>query len=154
MLARRLPYFVLNVLVRRRHWGLSRWRLVQFTPLRDRAAREQGPGHSTVLTGSSLHSGPPMRREPTNTACTVTSVAPGTTTTCQPGNLRIVSMALLMEQAREVYGRCDRWLHEEPGQEGWARQTAPALCTPAMASDHPQSREHATALPLLPTKTR
>ena len=32
-----------------------RWHSVQFFPLRDRAASDQGPGHSTVLTGSSLH---------------------------------------------------------------------------------------------------
>ena len=33
-----------------------------------------------------------------------------------------------------------------------ARQTAPVLCTPAMANDHAQSRELATASPLVPTK--
>ena len=35
-----------------------------------------------------------------------------------------------------------------------ARQTALVLCTPAMASDHAQSRELATTPPLAPTKTR
>ena len=39
------------------HWGLSPWHSVQFSPLRDRAASDQGPGHSTVLTGSSLYGG-------------------------------------------------------------------------------------------------
>ena len=58
LLARRPPSFMLDVLHYGRHWGLSRWRLVQSLPLRDRAASNRGPGHSTVLTGSSLHGGP------------------------------------------------------------------------------------------------
>ena len=58
LLARRPPSFLLDVLHYGRHWGLSRWRLVQSPPLRDRAASNRGPGHSTVLTGSSLHGGP------------------------------------------------------------------------------------------------
>ena len=69
--------------------GLSRWRLVQSLPLRDRAASNQGPGHSTVLTGSSLHGGPQCA-EPSNNARTATSVAPGTPSMCQPDTLRMV----------------------------------------------------------------
>ena len=57
--------------------------------LRDRAASNQGPGHITVLTGSSLH-GAPQRSKQSNTARTATSVALGTTHTCQPGTSRIV----------------------------------------------------------------
>ena len=48
----------LDVLLYGRHWGLSRWRLVRLSLLRDRAASDQGPGHHAVLTGSSLHGGP------------------------------------------------------------------------------------------------
>ena len=58
LLARRPPSSFLDVLLLRRHWVLSQWRLVQFPPSRDRAASDQGPGHSTVLAGSSLHGGP------------------------------------------------------------------------------------------------
>ena len=58
LLVRIPPSCFPDVLHYGRHWGLSRWRLVQFPPLRDRAASDQGPGHSTVLTGSSLHGGP------------------------------------------------------------------------------------------------
>ena len=36
LLARRPPSFLLDVLHYGRHWGLSRWRLVQYLPLRDR----------------------------------------------------------------------------------------------------------------------
>ena len=57
--------------------------------LRDRAASDQGPGHPTVLTGSSLHGGPQWTRT-ANHARTATSVALGTTLTCRPGTLRIV----------------------------------------------------------------
>ena len=57
LLARRPPSFLLHVLLYGRHWELSRWRLVQFLPLRDRAASNRGPGHITVLTGPSLHGG-------------------------------------------------------------------------------------------------
>ena len=39
----------------------------------------------------------PNGRQPTNTARTATSVAPGTTPTCHYGTLRIVRMALLTE---------------------------------------------------------
>ena len=35
-----------------------------------------------------------------------------------------------------------------------ARQTAPVLCTPVMASNHTQAREHAMTPPLAPTKNR
>ena len=49
---------MLDVLHYGRHWGLSWWRLVQSLPSRDRAASNRGPGHSAVLTGSSLHGGP------------------------------------------------------------------------------------------------
>ena len=66
------------------------------SPLRDRAASDQGPGHSTVLTGSSLHGGPQCT-EPSNTACTAASAAHGTTPTCHSGTLRIVRMVLLTE---------------------------------------------------------
>ena len=58
LLVRIPPSCFPDVLHYGRHWGLSRWRLVQFPPLRDRAASNRGPGHSTVLTGSSLHGGP------------------------------------------------------------------------------------------------
>ena len=62
LLARRPPSCKLDLLLYGRHWGLSRWRLVQLLPLRDRAASDRGPGHSTVLTGSSLHGGPQWSR--------------------------------------------------------------------------------------------
>ena len=58
LLARRPSCCKLDLLLYGRHWGLSRWRLVQLLPLRDRAASDQGPGHLAVLTGSSLHGGP------------------------------------------------------------------------------------------------
>ena len=58
LLVRKPPSTLLEVLLHRRHWGLSRWRLVQLLSLRDRAASDQGPGHHAVLTGSSLHGGP------------------------------------------------------------------------------------------------
>ena len=58
LLVRIPPSCFLDVLHYGRHWGLSRWRLVQLPPLRDRAASDQGPGHLAVLTGSSLHGGP------------------------------------------------------------------------------------------------
>ena len=48
----------LELLLHRRHWGLSRWRLVQSPRLRESAASNRGPGHSTVLTRWSLHGGP------------------------------------------------------------------------------------------------
>ena len=75
---------ILGVLPRRRHWGLSRWRLVQLPPLRDRAASDQGPGHLAVLTGPSMRGGP-SEPERTNTARTATSDARCTQRTCQPG---------------------------------------------------------------------
>ena len=96
LLVRIPPSCFPDVLHYGRHWGLSRWRLVQFPPLRDRAASDQGPGHSTVLTGSSLHGGPQCT-EPSNTACTAASAAHCTTPTCHSGTLRIVRMALLTE---------------------------------------------------------
>ena len=96
LLVRIPPSCFPDVLHYGRHWGLSRWRLVQYLPLRDRAANDQGPGHSTVLTGSSLHGGPQCT-EPSNNARTATSVALGTPRMCQPGTLRIVRMALLTE---------------------------------------------------------
>ena len=42
-----------------------------------------------------------------------------------------------------MYGRCDACLHEDPGQDD-SGANRPVSCTPAMASDHPQSRELAT----------
>ena len=54
----RPPSCILVVLLHRRHWGLSWWRLIRLPPLRDRAASDQGPGHLAVLTGSSLHGTP------------------------------------------------------------------------------------------------
>ena len=60
-----LPPATLDVLLHGRHWGLSRWRLVQFPPLRDRAASDQGPGHLAVLTGPPLHGGPNEQDGPT-----------------------------------------------------------------------------------------
>ena len=76
LLARRPPCFNLDLLLYGRHWGLSRWRLVQLPPLRDRAASDQGPGHLAVLTGSSLHGGPQWNttvqpRTYRNLCCTV-----------------------------------------------------------------------------------
>ena len=52
LLAWRPPSWILDVLLHRRRWGLSRWRLVQLPPLRDRAASDQGPGHHAVLTAA------------------------------------------------------------------------------------------------------
>ena len=52
--------------------------------VRIRAAMDQDPGSSLLLTGSSLH-GAPNVQEPSNTARTATSVAPDTPTSCQPG---------------------------------------------------------------------
>ena len=49
LLARRSPSFLLDFLHYGRHWGLSRWRLVQSSPLRDRAASNRG--HSTPEKG-------------------------------------------------------------------------------------------------------
>ena len=74
LLPRRPPSFLLDVLLYGRHWGLSRWRLVQSLPLRDRAASNRGPGDLPVLTGSSLHGCPQCVRT-TNNAHTATSVA-------------------------------------------------------------------------------
>ena len=52
------PSCILDVLLHRPRWGLSLWRLVGLPSLRDRAASDQGPGHLSVLTGSSLRGGP------------------------------------------------------------------------------------------------
>ena len=43
-----------------------------------------------------------------------------------------------------MYGRCDPCSEREPGTGRLRREQAPVPCTPAMASDHTQSREHAT----------
>ena len=43
-----------------------------------------------------------------------------------------------------MYGRCDPCSEREPGTGRLRREQAPVPCTPAMASDHRQSREHAT----------
>ena len=64
--ARRPPLCILEVLLHRRHWGLSRWRLVRLPPLRGRAASDQGPRHHTSLTGSSLHGGSQWRKPANN----------------------------------------------------------------------------------------
>ena len=52
----------LEVLLHRRHWGLSRWRLVQLLSLRDRAASNRGPGHHTVTYGVVAARRPPMEQ--------------------------------------------------------------------------------------------
>ena len=88
LLARRPPSFLLDVLIYGRHLGVIPVASGTVPPLfRDRAASDQGPGHRTVLTGSSLHGGPQLMRT-TNNARTATSVALGTPTTCQPGTSR------------------------------------------------------------------
>ena len=84
LLVRIPPSCFPDVLHYGRHWELSLWRLVQFPPLRDRAASNRGPSHCTVLTGSSLHGGPQCT-EPSNTARTAASAALCTTPTCQFG---------------------------------------------------------------------
>ena len=43
-----------------------------------------------------------------------------------------------------MYGRCDPCSEREPGTGRLRREQAPVPCTPAMASDHRQSRKHAT----------
>ena len=43
-----------------------------------------------------------------------------------------------------MHGRCDPCSEREPGTGRLRREQAPVPCTPAMASDHRQSREHAT----------
>ena len=90
LLARRTPFCFLEVLLHRRHCGLSRWRLVQSPPLRD--------------------------PERTNTARTATSVARGKTFTCQSCTLRKVMWRCYLSRPVEVHGRCDPCLHEDPGQ--------------------------------------
>ena len=45
-----------------------------------------------------------------------------------------------------MYGRCDPCSEREAGTGRLRREQAPVPCTPAMASDHRQSREHATTL--------
>ena len=66
------------------------------------------------------------------------------------GTSRVVRMALLTAQAGVT--PC---LREDPGTGGTeARQTALVLYKPAMASDHPLSREPAMTHPLVPTKFR
>ena len=123
---------------------LSRWRLVQSLPLRDRAASDQGPGHSAVRTGSS----PNARNRPT---------------THVPQTL-----LHLVRRLHASLAPTDREDGVADGAGPWrcsagvttastrtwdrrteARQTAPVLCAPAMASNHPRFRELAMT-PLLP----
>ena len=133
--------------------GLSRWRLVQSPPLRDRAASDQGPGHTTVLTGSSLHGGPQWTT--TDQHCTYRNlcctwydayVPLRHLTDCQDG-------AADGAGPSEVYGRCDPCSERECGTGRLRREQAPVPCTPQWqaTTDNPGNlRRHSE---LAPTKT-
>ena len=90
LLARGPPSFLLDVLHYGRHWGLSRWRLVQYLLLYVTARpATKAPVTALYLRGRRCTAAP-NGRQPTTNARTATSVAPGTTLMCQPGTLRIV----------------------------------------------------------------
>ena len=59
-------------------------------------------------------------------------------------HLRIVMWRCQRSRPVEVHGRCDPLPPRGPGTGGPRREQTPVTCAPAMASDHPQSREHAT----------
>ena len=88
--------------------------------------------------------------EPSNHARTATSVAPSTPTTCQSGTFGS-SGVVADEQARGGVALASTRTRDMRTE---ARQTAPVLCSPAMANDHPRSRGHAMTPLLAPTKTR
>ena len=95
----------------------------------DRVASDHGPRQRTVINGASLHHGPMQEQTKTatyrNLCCTwyADYVAAWVT---------IVRVALLSKQALGVTVASTRT--GDPG---------PTLCIPAMAGDHPQSRERA-----------
>ena len=85
LLVRIPPSCFLDVL----HYGRSRWRLVQFPPLRDARLATRALVTTLYLRGRRCTAAvaarrPPMR-EPSKNARTATSVAAGTPTMCQPG---------------------------------------------------------------------
>ena len=120
--------------------------------LRDRAASDQGPGHLTVLTGSSLHGGPQRKRTDQhrtyrNLCCTVyVDFVPAWHST--DGDVALANGAGLWRCTAGVTPASTR-----TGTGGLRREQAPVLCTPAMARDHTLFRENAMTLPLTPTKT-
>ena len=61
LLVRKPPSSLLEVLLHRRHWGLSRWCLVRLPSLRDRAASDQGPGHHSFTYDVVAARRPPMK---------------------------------------------------------------------------------------------
>ena len=109
---------------------ISRWRLVQFPPLRDRRGQRPGPRHRTVYlrVAAALR---PQRARNTKPACTANSVAVGTQRTCQPVTLRIAMWRC--QRSRPVGGLSD----------GLPRSSVP----PQWQGDHTQSRKHAMAGP-------
>ena len=110
-------------------------------PIRDRAASDQGPGHRTATYGFVAARRPPMHRTVQhctyrNLCCTVydAHVPLRHFTDCQDGAANGAGPS-------EVHGRCDPCSEREPGTGRLRREQAPVPCTPAMASDHRQSRE-------------
>ena len=85
-----LPSASLKSFFTGRHWGLSRWRLVQSSHLYVTARpATEAPVTALYLRGRRCTAAP-NEPERTNTARTATSVARGRTFTCQSGTLRKV----------------------------------------------------------------
>ena len=93
------------------------------SPLRDRAASDQGPRHLPVTYGVVATRRPPNGRQPTNTACTATSVAPGT----QRATLALTDsdVALLTERDRGGVRQVRPLPPRGPGTGGLRREQAP-----------------------------
>ena len=136
--------------------GLSRWRPFFLFHVTARPATK-APVTALLLTGSSLYGGPQWNRTAQHTHVPQPLLQLGTPSTCQPGTLRIVRMALLTEPvSSEVYGRCDPPASErEPGTAATEARTGPGPLYPRNGKrphDNPENmRRHSE---LAPTKTR
>ena len=159
LLARRPPSFMLDVLRCGRHWVLSRWRLVQSLPLRDRAASDRGPrSPHCYLRGRRCTAAPNVSDNRPTTACTATSVALVYVRRYVPALALLwkVMMALLTEQVpSEVYGRCDPCLRARTRDSRTEARTGPGPLYPRNGKrphDYPENvRRHSE---LASTKTR